>query len=116
LLQLLQPLCCELSANFLSVAANVEYMLDGLEATLRAKEFLAKIFERACFEVEEASCDKGVWKITWKVYSCPIEARYEVKVNAENGEIVEVCETSSGGWGRGRGKWCWRREDTNTEL
>ena len=91
-------------------------MLDGLEATLRAKEFLAKIFERACFEVEEASCDKGVWKITWKVYSCPIEARYEVKVNAENGEIVEVCETSSGGWGRGRGKWCWRREDTSAEL
>jgi len=115
LLQLLQPLCCELSANFLSVVVNVEYMLDGLEATLRAKEFLAKIFERACFEVEEASCDKGVWKITWKVYSCPIEARYEVKVNAENGEIVEVCETSSGGWGRGRGKWCWRREDISTE-
>ena len=115
MLHLLQPLCCELSINFLSVAANVKYMLDGLEATLRAKEFLAKIFERACFEVEEASCDKGIWKITWKVYSCPIEARYEVKVNAENGEIVEVCETSSGGWGRGRGKWCWRMEDISTE-
>ena len=92
----------------------MEYMLDGLEATLRAKEFLAKIFERACFEVEEATLDKGIWKITWRVYSCPPRARYEIKVNAENGEIVEVCETSD--WGRMRGRWCWRRDDADADA
>jgi len=113
LLRQLQPLSSEQSANFLSVVRKAKCMLDGLEATLKAKEFLAQIFDRACFEIEEATLDGDVWKITWKVYPCHPRARYEVKVNAENGEIVEVCETSD--WGRMRGKWCWRREDADAD-